>query len=207
MRPEHFQEASLPVRVPRGNEGFWQIICKLHEAQGEFTVADIDGESNVNVKMIQKYIRLLIAGGFIERVRTAALFSAPVYRLLKHQKRAPRVRPDGTLIVSDAIEHLWTTIRNLKTFGLRELIFAATTTDVTPTYALAKRYVSYLSAAGYLTVVQPKVGNRPQSWRLKPGMDFGPKPPCLKAFNSKVMWDPNICAFFGATPVAAEVSP
>jgi hypothetical protein len=208
MRPEHFHHATLPVRVPRGNDGFWQIICQLHEAQGTFTVADIDGESNVNIKMIQKYLRLLIAGGFVERAARSnnQRFVAPAYRLVKHQKRAPRVRADGSLI-APAIEHLWTAIRNLKTFGLKDLIFAATTPDVSPSYALAKRYATYLTSAGYLSVLQPKVGSRPQLWRLKPGMNTGPKPPGRKAINAAAMWDPNLGRFVGDAPLAREVSP
>lgn len=206
MRAEHFQETPLKVRVPRGNDGFWQIICQLHRSQGTFTVADIDGESCVNVKLIQKYIRLLIAGGFAERVGQKRKFVAPVYRLLKSPTRAPRVRPDGSLIPATRIEHLWTAIRGLKTFKLRELAFAASSPDVKPSYALTKRYVTYLTTAGYLTIVQPSIGTSAQVWRLKPGMNTGPLPPCFKAVRADAMYDQNLKAFVGEPPVAREVS-
>lgn len=209
MRSEHYQEASLKVRVPRGQEGFWQIIRQLHETQGTFTVADIDGESNVPVKSIQKYVRLLVAGGFLEctgSVKRRSL-TAPVYRLVKPQKPAPRVRADGSLIAADAIDHLWTAMRTLKTFGLRELIFAATTTDVKPTYQLAKRYVCYLTSAGYFMVLQPKQGSKPQVWRLKPAGNTGPKAPRLKAVGAFAVWDPNCNAFMGGSSVVSEVAP
>jgi hypothetical protein len=211
MRAEHYHETSLKVRVPRGNAGFWEIICKLHRAQGDFTVADIDGESNVNVKMIQKYVRLLIAGGFVERVgrkdRPAKRFEASRFRLLKSPNRAPRVRADGSGIADAAIGNLWTAIRGIKSFGLRELMFTAATDDVKPSYALTKRYVCYLTTAGYLTVVLSAVGSKPATWRLKPGMDTGPLPPCLKALRADAMYDPNLKAFVGAPALASEVAP
>jgi hypothetical protein len=208
MRSEHFHETTLKVRVPRGHDGFWQIICQLSRSQGRFTIADIDGESNVPVRSIQKYLRLLVAGGVIQPAGPrAGKFEVVHYTLVKPSLRAPRVRADGSTIADAAIGHLWTAIRNMKIFGLRELMFTAATEDVKPTYALAKRYVCYLTTAGYLTVMQPSVGNTPQVWRLKPGMDTGPLPPCLKAVRSDAMYDPNLKAFVGAPVVASEVAP
>jgi hypothetical protein len=208
MRSEHFQETPLKVRVPRGNDGFWEIICKLHKSQGAFTVADIDGESCVNAQLIRKYIRLLILGGFVEPVSThrrKRRFVAPLYRLVKQPTRAPRVRPDGSLISGTAIEQLWTAIRNLKAFGLKDLVFAATTPDVKPTYQMAKRYAGYLTTAGYLTVPNASHDGK-QVYRLKPGMNTGPLPPCLKAVRADAMFDPNLKAFVGPAPIASEVS-
>lgn len=214
MRAEHFHTAALLVRMPRGQDGFWQIICRLSESQGTFSAMDIDGESNVSIKGIEKYIRLLVAGGFIAPLEVrkkaargkASRFVAPLYRQIKFQKRTPRIRPDGSLIPATAIEQLWTAIRSLKTFGLKELIFAATTDEVTPSYALAKRYVHYLTTAGYLTAAVQARG-RSRAWRLKPGMNTGPLPPCLKAVRARTMWDPNINTFVGGAPEASEVSP
>jgi hypothetical protein len=208
MRSEHFQETPLKVRVPRGNDGFWEIICKLHKTQGTFTVADIDGESCVNPALIRKYIRLLILGGFVEPVSAKGKerFVAPLYRLLKSPSRAPRVRPDGSLIPGTATEQLWTAIRNLKTFGMKDLIFAATTPDVKPSYHLAKRYAAWLTAAGYLTVLNKSYTGK-QRWRLKPGMNTGPLPPTVREFSADAMYDPNLKAFVGPAPIVKEVSP
>jgi hypothetical protein len=205
MRAEHHHKANLKVRVPRGNEGFWQIICQLHSSQGTFTVVDIDGESCVNPQLIRKYIRLLIAGGFVERIgRDRGKFASASFRLLKSPNRAPRVRPDGSMIHANAIEHLWTAIRTLKSFGLRELMFAASTPEVAPTYALAKRYAAYLTRAGYLSV---KANAGKHTWRLKPGMNTGPLPPAIQEVRAEVMWDRNLKAFVGEAPIASEVSP
>lgn len=206
MHPEHFQETPLKVRVPRGNDGFWEIMCKLHVSQGTFTVADIDDESCVNAQLIRKYVRLLLAGGFIERVGASNPdFKSAVYRLVFQPKRAPRVRPNGSLIPGTATELLWTAIRSMKSFTLKELIFAATTPDVKPSYALAKRYAHYLTVAGYLTVVVPS--NKKQVWRLKPKMDTGPLPPQLKAVRADALFDQNLKAFVGPAPIVKEVSP
>jgi hypothetical protein len=207
MREEHFHQAVLPVRVPRGNEGFWQIICQLAETKGTFTVADIDGESNVNVKLIQKYIRLLVAGGFVERVRVGELrFVAPTYRLVKTSRLAPRVRRDGSMIPGNAYEQVWTAIRSLRVFTLRELLFAAATPEAKPTYDNTKCYVARLTSAGYLAVAEEKAGNKPQIWRLRPHMNSGPKPPMVKVIRTDAMWDPNVKKFVGQPATAQEAS-
>lgn len=205
MRAELHHKASLPVRVPRGIQGFWDIICALAATQGHFTITDIDGESNVDRQEIKVYVRLLTKAGFLAvekpSVDTGHGRTPTVYRLARKQRYAPRVRADGSLIYATAQEHLWTTIRNLKTFGLAELKFGATTGDVKPSYAATRVFVLRLVTAGYLTRVSRGV------FRLKPGMDTGPQPPERRALRAKVMWDPNRKKFVGEPPLAKEVLP
>src|SRR5712664_2257003 len=112
MRPEHHQAASLKVRIPRGNAGFWQIIRGLHASQGAFTVADIDGESNVDPHDIKGYVLALARAGFLEVVSRSGKGGATVYRLVRNQNEAPRVRRDGSLVLPTAAEQLWTAIRS-----------------------------------------------------------------------------------------------
>lgn len=202
----HYDKGCFNVRVPRGREGYWKIILDL-DKQGTFTIKDIDRESNVDAGEIRAYVRLLVKAGIVriechERRRGS---DVPVYRLVKKPKAAPRLRADGSVIVATMQEQVWTAIRSLKTFGLDELVFAATTDDVKISKAFAQRYVTRLTTAGYLAVVQSQAGrHRKQVWRLKPNANSGPKPPV--PFRATVMWDPNLSAEVGEWPIAEEVA-
>ncbi|MGW1423650.1 hypothetical protein ACWAT4_26415 [Bradyrhizobium manausense] len=220
MHKEHFHKASLPIRVPRGNEGFWEIMVRLNKEQGCFTVADVDGEGHVSVKHISKYLKGLVAAGFVEQIATRqhpikGKFATPLYRLLKQPVKAPRVRPDGSLVpTTTAAEQLWIAMRNLSTgFSLAELVFAATTEELKPNMQTAGCFVRRLHRAGYLAVIKTSkrggVAGRggASAWRLKPGMSTGPLPPSLKHINGKSVWDPNLKQFVGEGPIAKEVKP
>jgi hypothetical protein len=217
MRSEHFRSASLPVRVPRGYEGFWEIMVRLDAEQGAFTVADIDGESNVSVKCISKYLTALVAAGFVEAIGTKhhaikGKYPTPLYKLLKHPVKAPRVRRDGSFVQANAIEQLWNAMRHHPgAFSLADLVFAASTDLVKPNKETAGCYVRRLVRAGYLTVATTtrrggvKGRGGATAWRLKPNMNTGPLPPSLKHINGKTVWDPNLQKFVGAAPIAREV--
>jgi hypothetical protein len=207
MRAEHYQPASLKVRVPRGYQGFWDIMRALAASQGAFTITDIDGESNVARDEIGWYVRKCARAGFlkVERPGRSAGGQHPtLYSLAVTQKAAPRFRRDGSLIPATAQEQLWTAARGLASFGLRELMFAATTPETRPTYSATKVFVHRLARAGYL-VSLPRPGSR--AWRLKPGMNTGPRPPERRRLRADVLWDPNLKAFVGEPPVAKEVAP
>ena len=53
-------------------------------------------------------------------------------------------------------------------------------------------------------MVQEKRGSISQTWRLRPGMNFGPLAPCFKAVRANAIYDPNLKKFVGE-PVAAVV--
>jgi hypothetical protein len=214
MRAEHFHETALKVRVPRGNEGFWQIICQLSEAQGTFTVADIDGESNASIKNISLYLKSLVAAGYVAKVdgrqhRIKGKYPTPHYRLLRHVARAPRVRADGSAIPPAAQDNLWTAMRSLPSFGLDELVFAATTPEVKPKKSTARRFVGFLLKAGYLNSQPAPHGlrHRGRVFRLKPGMNTGPSTPCKREICAGMAWDPNLKKFVGEAPITSEVLP
>jgi hypothetical protein len=203
----HFHHNTFNVRVPRGREGFWHIILDLADSEDNFSVADIDRESNVDVHQVRRYVAQLVRGGFLkldchERRRNC---DVPLYRLVKRQKQAPRLRRDGSPIFSTQTEQVWTAIRALKTFGLAELVYAATTDDVKVTAAFARRYLHRLTVGGYLAVAQPHAGrHRKQIWRLVPKNNTGPKPPV--PYRVTVMWDQNLNVEIGDYPIAEEVA-
>jgi hypothetical protein len=100
---------------------------------------------------------------------------------------------------------LWVAIRNLKTFGLAELLFVVADPKIKPASALV--FLHRLTRGGYLTVVRKASPGRGAIWRLKPRMDTGPRPPVQRSIRATVLWDQNLKAFVGETPVAKEVSP
>ncbi|WP_316171059.1 hypothetical protein [Bradyrhizobium sp. SZCCHNRI1058] len=201
--------AKLDVRVPKGNEGFWQIMNHLQIRNGEFTVGDVDELTCSCVQNVSKYLAGLIKAGIAEQIGTRSplakgQFASPLYRLVKTPVLAPRVRDDGSLIPPTAQECTWNAIRTLKQFNVPELIFAATTDQVTPKEPATRRYVMLLERAGYLV----RVGDyQPIRYRLKPDMNTGPQPPSCKLFNVRVVWDPNLKRFFGKAPEAKEIKP
>ncbi len=202
MRSIMQHRATLPVRVPRGQEGYWQIICQLADTQGDFTINDVDGRTNAGRGDVQVYIWGLNKAGFLTMVKRGAPNHVPaVFRLVKRQADAPRFRRDGTVAPATAQEQLWRTIRNLKVFGLRELAFAASTDEVAVSYQTAKRYVYRLASAGYLITTPVRHRN---FYRLKQGMDTGPKPPEARKISADLMWDPNTRRFVGEDPIVSE---
>ncbi|MGJ5203616.1 hypothetical protein [Bradyrhizobium sp. HKCCYLR20261] len=202
-------EAKLDVRVPKGNDGFWQIMNYLQTRDGEFTVGDVDELTCSCVQNVSKYLKGLLNAGIAEQCgeRPATMkgqFASPLYRLVKTPVLAPRVRDDGSLIPPTAQECTWNAIRTMKQFTVQELIFAATTDQVRPKRRATARYVLLLERAGYLV----RVGKgQPHRYRLKPDMNTGPQPPSCKLFDVRVVWDPNVKKFFGETPEAQEATP
>lgn len=204
MHQEHFIPVDMRVNVLRGYDGYWAIIHKLDAEQGEFTAADVDGESNSDIGSIRRYLRNLTANGFLQlaRVERNRIKSAPLhfYRLVKRQKVAPHFRSDGTLIPPSAQQCIWTAIRTLRQFTLTDLVFAARTPETSIGIVWAKRYLTMLHKAGYLVVVNG-AGRNPVTWRLKPAMNTGPKPPMRAKVTNTALWDPNRRTFVGETTV------
>jgi hypothetical protein len=209
MHPEHHDRGTLTVRVPRGNDGYWAIIRRLAESQGTFTAADVDGASNTDIGSVRRYVRALHRAGFLDVVRierTKAKQPRHVYALKVNQATTPRFRGDGTPIGVAAQKQIWTAIRALKQFTLPELVFAATTPECRFGAVWAKRYLTMLHQAGYLVQLKPAAGqHRHATWRLKPSMDTGPRPPERRRITTDALWDPNLKKFVGDEPVASEV--
>jgi hypothetical protein len=104
-----------------------------------------------------------------------------------------------------AKEPLWVAIRTLKSFGLKELVFAAST-ETRISHGAASMFLHRLKRAGYLTVTRKAAPGRSAIWRLKPGMNTGPRPPVLRSVRATMLWDPNLKQFVGEPPIAKEAS-
>lgn len=199
-------DATIDVRVPRGIEGFWKLMCELQQANGRFTIADIDAETSSRAVLIYKYVTALVAAGIVARLDTEhqqRRFQQHVYSIVKPQATTPRVRQDGSVVPPTAQECVWNAIRTLKQFTVPELLFAATTDQVKPTRKPIAAYVAALEGAGYLTRLGEET---PLRYRLKPSMNTGPKPPACRMIHSRVVWDSNLNRFFGRAPEARELA-
>lgn len=191
----------LTARVPRGEAGFWEIMLRLDRERGEFAVGDVEGESNVKPGAVAQYVRKLVKASFAKHVsnRPAPVRPAKVYKLLKRQKEAPRLRADGTPLNRSDRECLWCAIRSVPgPFTAQEVAYAATTT--TPIRAnSADRYIRYLAAAGYLAEVGA------MHWRLRPKMNTGPLAPSILRVHA--VFDRNLRKVMGDEHEACEVAP
>jgi hypothetical protein len=184
--------AVLTVRVPRGHQGFWEIIRELHRKRKTWTLRDVDGESNTTKKTVHDFIQRLARGGFIQKVGLRD--GSPLYKLVKDQPAAPRLKRDGSPAAEQGRgqDQMWRSMKMLRTFDLRELSLHASTEEVPVSQIAAKHYIKHLKAAGYLTVVLPGRAGRQARltvYRLIPFMNTGPLAPQIQ--RTDFVWDPN----------------
>jgi len=203
------EKFALNARLPRGEEGWWRIILTL-DAEGPWTVPMVDGETNTRRSCVGKYVRRLVKAGYARVVSAAVEHNRPQakqYRLLKTQKQAPRIRPDGSIIQSSQQECMWRAMRSLRSgFTVRELAFAASMPGQEVKESAARRYVEWLARAGYLVLVRPRAGRLDLNvWRLKPAMNTGPLSPTLLRVDG--IYDRNLRRLMGEEYEAREVAP
>lgn len=190
----HSTEAmvKLTVRVPRGQQGFWDIIRELRT----FTISDIDGRCNTHRQTIRDFVKRLEKGEFIRAVGNVE-HDAVQYELVKDQPEAPRLRRDGSPArdMGRGQDQMWRAIKMLGEFTARDIAIHATTDDVQVRLNAAASYLKHLHRAGYLKVTQAgKPGHKPGSghmatYRLIPGMNTGPMAP--QVMRTEWVWDQN----------------
>lgn len=201
-RRPHPEHVALSIRVPRGQQGFWELMCEHTRRQGTFTVADIDGGSNVEASTIRDYLRRLVIGGYVVVAgeEPGQGTDRKRYRVEKPRADAPRLRRDGTELAREAQWRLWTAMRGLRRgFTIRELAFTAGL-DEPVRQTTAASYVKHLHQAGYLTVVGRASGPQQRTYRLV--RNTGPKPP--RILRTKAVWDDNSLEIVG--PSQTEVA-
>lgn len=186
----------LTAKVPRGHQGFWDVIRELHQQQGEWTVADIDARCNVAKDTIRDFLRRLTVAKFIEVVReepAGPRKAAKVYRLVRNQVEAPKLRRDGSPAkdLGRGQDQMWRTMKMHERFSAADLALLSSTSDIKVTQSTAASYVKHLLAAGYLKRVSRGV------YRLRPDRNTGPLAPQI--YRSDFVFDPNIKKGFGPT--------
>ncbi|PTW61393.1 hypothetical protein C8N35_102102 [Breoghania corrubedonensis] len=195
--------------ILRGHEHFWSVILDLTRAGETFTLKDVASGCNDRTdSSVTDYVRRLTVAGYLDTVGQTdeGRYSKPIYKLIKRQAEAPRLRRDGTELPPPAQQLMWNTMRNLLKGGFcaRELAQFASIDEVTVPLVTAKSYLKHLDSAGYLHCLEPGRGRHLARWRLKPSMNTGPKAP--KILRTQAVYDPNLNEIPG-TADAEEVQP
>ena len=190
---------TVPIVIPRGHDHFWAVIRDLDKA-GPWSTADVHGLQNGHVATVREFIARLVTGGIARVVGRSPLVT---YRLVMRPAATPRIRRDGTQAPPSAQQQLWTAIRQLGQFTYPELILAASTDELAIGAVTGRSYIARLAGAGYLVAVVPGGPGKPAVWKLRPGMNTGPKAP--RILRTHVVFDPNRNAVMGEA-AAEEVS-
>ena len=172
----------------------WAALRKnKHRALKIGMLADLAG---VHVDAAKHHIHGLVAAGYVEAVagEKSGCVQVFTYQLVNDVGvDAPLVGYDGQLLdtgVKNA--NMWRTMRMLARFDFHELAAHASTTEHEVAVGNAKKYVSMLFQAGYLTIVKPaeKLGraNKPAVYSLT--KNTGPKPPMIQKL--KTVYDQNL---------------
>lgn len=184
----------IEIRRPlRGFAHYWTVMKQLSSEHGEFTVADVEAQSNGGgPNDVWDYLKRLTLAGLAEKTGAMREGAGPgaravVWRLKRTHGPAPRLRRDGTEIPLDGQQRLWIAMRSLGVFSVAELAYAATLDAPVPPNTAAS-YVRRLQAAGYLV-------RQGDCYRLKPSMNTGPEAP--KILRTHTVWDPNRRALMG----------
>ena len=200
------QMVALSLRLPRGQQGIWETIRHIHrtEEPAEFTAPALWRKVGAHKDAILDYLRRLERGGYIELIRCDGPFEgrkAKVYRLIRDQPDAPKLRRDGSP-AKDAgrgQDQLWRAMKMTAQFTIRDLVLAASTAECTVTHETAKSYIKHLLAAGYLKRVAHGV------YRLRPDRNTGPLAPQI--YRSDWVFDPNLKQGSGPTGGAGAPAP
>lgn len=195
----------LTARVPRGQQGFWEIIRGLHRHKKTWTFSEVDQRSNVSTSTVHDFLRRLLKAGFIvEAGRTA---KTTLYRLAKDQPNAPCLKRDGSPGKSPGRgqDQMWRSMKMLPRFTARDLAAHSTTPETAVTLETAKSYIKHLLHAGYLVVLSPMTGSGPRRCRavyklLRP-MNTGPLAPQIQ--STDFVFDPNLKVVMGPEAVEA----
>lgn len=177
----------LTARVPRGQQGFWEIVRALHRQAGEFSAHDVELRSNVHRSTVADFIRRLVKGGYLEEVRQEPRpgHPRPIYRLLRDQPEAPKLRRDGSPAIDQGRgqDQMWRAMKMVERFTAPDLVLLSSTADYRVTRETAKAYIKHLHLAGYLNRLAKGV------YRLRPDRNTGPLAP--QVMRTPFVFDPN----------------
>lgn len=189
------------LKVPRGNAGYWKIICELDLA-GVWTITMVEGRSNVGRDSIRDFVKRLVKGGYAEKFGTAPQAGtgkspSVTYRLLKRPLLAPRLDRSGKELPELQHETLWRAMKMLGTFDAAEL----SRLTETITHQRAYNYLVALLGAGVIAQIDP--GRMLRSSRFRLVNNVGARSPMVT--KAMLVFDPNAGKVLGE-PQMIEVS-
>lgn len=198
-KPADVYQAATGHELP--NEAVWIAIRQLRvfDKVSLYKRMARSGVVGVHEDTIKAYLKRLEKGGYLTTEiipgETSGLYGAAKiyqYTLIRDVGvEAPRLNPSGNPTMQGrGNENMWRSMKMLRSFDFRELASASTTDDVIVTIETARKYVMFLSSAGYLVEVQAATHSAPTRYRLKSTMNTGPKSPMVQRTHN--VYDPNI---------------
>lgn len=179
----------------------WLAIRRVGAKGAVFGVSTIRGALRFPVRRapVAAYLRALERGGYLAPVPAAA-DGGPGWQLLLNPSDAPRLRADGQAVVLGAgREQCWRAMRQLGTFGVTELVAAASTPRWRVKPGEARDYCERLARVGLLYRYRDAAGER-WLYTLSPAHYSGPQPPQILRYRPardgqparrKAVYDPN----------------
>ncbi len=200
------EHIALSIRVPRGQDGYWAIITDLADGgRTFFTLADIDGRSNVGRSVVAEYVGRLVKAGYLEIVSTERLSRVGVrhtYRLARTSREAPRLRRDGSAYPETARDRMWRAMKMLDRWTWVDIAMATETETLLPVLSFTvKTYIQRLAAAGVVQMLDKGGPGRPATYRLL--RNIGAQAP--RILRTHLVFDPNSNTLLGA-PEAEDLA-
>jgi hypothetical protein len=176
----------LTARVPRGQQGFWDLMRQMRR----FSVRDVEQRSCVEKQTVHDYIKRLAKAGYIAADGQDER-GATVYELKCDQPDAPSLKRDGSpaKVAGLANEQMWRTMAMLDRFTHRDLAVAASTDQRRISSTTARDYCHALQRAGYLAVIEGGRPRHPAVYKLLKSKRTGPLAPQIQ--KTKFVFDPN----------------
>ncbi len=192
--------------LPRGPEHYWTLMQQAG-ARG-FLVHELVGQCNSRAYgTLSSYVVTLRTMGVLQEIgrepaRQPGAEDAVRYAVVKPLRSAPG---DPTRHLHRPArpvqEQLWTAMRALPQFTVREIAIVSSTEEVPVQPMVASKYVKRLFRAGLLTAVTRPAKGAPGMvgpvagvYRLKPGFNRGPRPPAVIGGR---IYDFNVSRFVG----------
>lgn len=146
--------------------------------QGEFGYAEIAVNMGVSEDHARKIVRGWRAQGLLDDVRSG-------HRIRSAWKVKPEAKPVHPVRARSPELNMWTAMRQLKSFGPRDLAAHASTEDTLITPEIAQDYCRALLGAAYLVVARKAVPGKHQAiYRLT--RNTGPRPPREKRVRAVI---------------------
>ncbi|MBL1422657.1 MAG: hypothetical protein COC24_019290 [Alphaproteobacteria bacterium] len=185
----------ITVKVPRGHQGYWNIIKVLGANEQSFILSDVYLLTNGHTKSVSDYVKRLVKAKYLKvvsRIKTHNIITIYHYKIMKMVINAPRLRRDGSECLPTKNQYMWQTMRALNVFDAHELADRATTEVERPiALGTANRYLQALCKAGYLAIYKAHKNTSLTRYRFLKAMDTGELAP--RIMRSKVVWDANLC--------------
>ena len=189
-----------PSGVLNMRERAWAAMRELRQ----FTLVDLGMKAGVSSCRLRDYLRGLLNAGIVRRLgvetnlAAVPMFTKIVYELVKDcGVEAPRVRKDGVLLPDGGQQRMWTAMRVLRNFNVRDLVYSASLPGHPVADSAAESYCRWLERGGYLRRDVAEAGGGLVRWHIVK-LTGARAPQILRV---KQLFDPNTGEICAAQPV------